>query len=550
MLGASIIWPMFYGFDEPQHLDMGYVYSQHPFTFFGPGELPLTSGSVGAQRLVDGFPPVKRFADVPVAPRSLRPSFDDLGGTAFVVGSQPNQMVQHPPLYYWGAAVVLRLPGVNNLAWDIQVWLVRCLSMLFMLPVPLLCWASTRRLLPLGTRSDSTALLAALVPLTVPNLVRDGSAVTNDSLLIAATSVLLYLLCRVLTGDLSRRTAVGVAVALCATLWTKGFALGFPPIVVAAYVFAATRRVMVVDPSSGAEGVEEPGSVDVDPAGGASRGSRLGLRAVLVPLLISLCGAVVGGLWWLRNLLEFGTVQINGLGPTFTRLIRGEPKNTGTLGGFWQPFVRGFVLRLWGGLGLLDKPALAGWLVYGWFFLVLLGVVVSLLRRRDVGDRLRSMILLAVPLLSFLIVFAGSFSEYHQYLVLAGVQGRYVYHGIVAVAALAAIGWASLVPERLIRWLARALAIAALLTNLLAWRVVLRTWYAHIARGASPSVLNGYHSLLRWSPLPSVITILLTFVFPVLAGAWMLVSLWRPTSGGRGDESSRRGRMVEDVTFR
>jgi len=46
LVGASLLWPMTYGYDEPQHLDMAYVYSAHPFTFHGPGELLPTRANI------------------------------------------------------------------------------------------------------------------------------------------------------------------------------------------------------------------------------------------------------------------------------------------------------------------------------------------------------------------------------------------------------------------------------------------------------------------------------------------------------------------------
>ena len=245
LVGASLLWPMLYGYDEPQHVDMAYVYSAHPFHFYGPGDLLRTQASVNAQKLVPGFPPQRRLAVAPILPRGERPSFGELGGHTPVPGSQPNQMVQHPPLYYWAEAVVLRLPGVSHLAWDLQVWLMRLLSVAFLLPVPILCWATARRILteihPIDN-APALAALAAAVPLTLPNLVRDGSSVSNDSLLILTTSVVLYLACRVMTGDLSRRTSVWMGISLAAALLTKGFALVLPPIILAAYLVGAWRQ--------------------------------------------------------------------------------------------------------------------------------------------------------------------------------------------------------------------------------------------------------------------------------------------------------------------
>ena len=357
LLGASVLWPMGFGYDELNHIDMSYVYSAHPFHFYGPGQLNETRASYGIRGLIP-LDPVGRLATVPILPRGQRPSLRQLGGAVVVSGYSPNQMVQHPPLYYWIEAALLRVPGVTSLAWDQTVWLMRLVSVALMTPVPLLCWATTRRML-VGrqgphSRGDATggvvtaevaprlAVIGAVLPLTVPNMVRDGSAVTNDSLLVLTTSVLLYCLSRVLTGDLSRRTAVWVAVSLGAALLTKGFALVLPPIVLAAYLFGWWRRP----------------------------GASPRFRTLWPPLAIAAVGGVVGGLWWLRNVVEYGTVEINGPGPKFDYVVYGQPDHSGTLGHFLPSFVTGFVERIWGGVGLPDVPDPGPFVEYGWFVVV------------------------------------------------------------------------------------------------------------------------------------------------------------------------------------
>jgi 4-amino-4-deoxy-L-arabinose transferase-like glycosyltransferase len=501
LIGASLIWPMTEGYDEPEHIDLAYVYSAHPFHFYGPGELGRTRASLAIEATTTGFPPRRSLAATPIPARSRRLSFGELGGATIVTGVQPNQMVQHPPLYYWTEAVLLRLPGVSDLAWDVQVWLMRLLSVLFVLPVPIVCWATARRLAPepVGARW-SPAVLAALLPLTVPNLIRDASSVTNDSLLVSATSVLVYLFSRVLGGDLSRRTATWVAVSLAAALLTKGFALALPPIVAAAYL-----------------------------AGGWRTGDdlRQRVRAVAAPIAVAAAGGLVGGLWWLRNVIVYGTVQIDGYGAAFERQLHGPATNTGTLHGFVPRFVRAFASGLWGGIGLPGSPVMSRFIVDGWPAAVLVGLLASLLLRRERGDRLKWVILFAVPLLAALIVAVGSLAGYRHFQVVAGAQGRYIYHSIVVIAALSAIGWARLVRPRVGAWFAPAVALAALLTNAVAWVLIVLSWYALPGPGSLSRVPEGVRSLLRWSPLPVPLTLLFTVVLPVVAGLSVMARLIR-----------------------
>jgi 4-amino-4-deoxy-L-arabinose transferase-like glycosyltransferase len=505
LLGASVLWPMSYGYDEPMHIDMAYVYSANPFHLYGPGQLSLTKAAIGLVKQVPGYPPKQRLADAPILPRSERPTFAQLGGHAISKVRVLNQMVQHPPLYYWLEAAVLRVPGVSDLAWDLQVWLMRLGSVLMMLPLPVLCWATARRFLigrrPAEDRSDNgpsetalphdrvsrLAVLAAAIPLTIPNLIRDGSSVTNDALLVLTTSVLLYLLSRVLTGDLTRRTAVWVAVTLAAALWTKGLALALPPVVLAAYLVGWWRRP--------------------NPA------SRV--RALWPPLAIAAVGGIVGGLWWLRNLVDYGTVQVNGYG-AYGRVIYGPPDNRGTLTHFLPVFITQVVMRIWGGIGLLDAPSPGPFVIYGWFFVVLIGLVAAVFIRSGEGGRLRALVLISAPVLTALVVTEGSFSTNERWsTVVAGAQGRYLYSTVVAVATLATVGWIQLTHRRVHAVFIPVVVVGAVLTNATAWIMILRSWYRPIAdAGPIAGMRTATHALLRWSPLPSTVTLLLVILVP------------------------------------
>jgi hypothetical protein len=508
LLGASVLWPMSYGYDEPHHIDMAYVYSNHPFHFYGPGQLHVTKADVGMQLSVPGYPPRQSLATAPILPRSQRPSFTQLGGHTLTTGGQPNQMVQHPPLYYWMEAVVLRMPGVSNLAWDLQVWLMRLLSVGLMLPLPLLCWATTRRLLVAQSQSPDQSLAtssppvsrwaglataAAVIPLTVPNMIRDGSSVNNDSLLILTTSVLLYLVSRVITGDLSRKTAGWIAISVAAALWTKGYGLVLPPIVLSAYLIGARST--------------------------PTRPARW--NVVLPPVVIAAVGVIVGGLWWFRNIVRYHVVQPDGFSAAYQTVIYGKPDNAGTLGHFVPGFVTGFAMRIWGGIGLPDTPSDGPFIIYGWFFLVGAGVVAAWLIRGGGGDRLKAALLVAAPLLTAFIVADGSLGTYRKWSTqLTGVQGRYLYSAFVAISALAVIGWGKFLQPRFHTVLTPVLVVGAIVSNAAAWVLILRSWYQPKQKLSFPEGLRAaVDSLLRWSPLPLPATLLIVVVIPALTSA-------------------------------
>jgi hypothetical protein len=539
LLGASVVWPASYGLDEPQHIDMAYDYSAHPFTFYGPGRLQLSLAGVGVQHAVPGYPPQVRLAVAPIPPRGHRPTFAQLGGHAFEKAGQPDQMVEHPPLYYWLEALVLRFPGVSGLAWDLQVWLMRLLSIAFMSPVPLLCWSTARRLLakPFGRFAplcaSRLAVLAAVCPLSIPNLVRDGSSVDNDTLLIFATSVLLWGLARVVCGDLGLRTAAIVSAALAVALWTKGFALALPPLILVAYLFAPSRYVRggrvgdsnVAYPTVPAH--SSPSKAE------AVAGWRARVASVRRPVGVCAIGALAGSFWWVRNVIDYGTLQVNGFGTTYAlEHLYGTPDYKGTLLHFIPPFLDGFALRIWGEVGLPDSPSPGPLVIYGWLFVALVGIVAALAVRSRPGTRRRLAILGLGPLAYFAITFEGSYSAFREW-AHDGVradQGRYIYGGIVVIAVLSAVGWFSLVRPRFHRRLAPIALCGAILTNGATWLLILRSWYQPVG---DPSYGSGTEkalgALLRWSPLPVGLTILVVFILPCLAGLVCLAEVWRDT---------------------
>ncbi|HMC38514.1 MAG TPA: glycosyltransferase family 39 protein [Acidimicrobiales bacterium] len=517
LLGASLVWPMSYGTDEPQHIDMAYDYAAHPFTFYGPGQLQLSLANVGMQHALPGYPPHVRLAEAPIPSRSHRPSFGQLGGHAFEQGGQPNQMIQHPPLYYWLEAIVVSLPGVGGLAWDVQVWLMRLLSVLIMVPLPFLCWGAARRLLsePFGRFQPATAsrlgVLAAALPLTVPNLIRDGSSVDNDCLLILATSVVLWGLARVVTGDTGLRTAAIVSGGLAVGLWSKGFALVLPPIIVVAYLVAPAPH-------------------------GIGLGGRFG--RVWRPIALNVAGGLAGCFWWVRNLVEYHAVQTNGFGAAYTtQHIYGKPDHKGTLSHFVPPFIDQFIFRIWGEVGLPDSPSPGPLIIYGWFFVALIGIVAALATRGDQGTRRRLAVLALVPAAYFVLVFSGSFNTFRQW-AHDGVrsdQGRYIYGAAVILAALFAIGCYQLLRPRFHGKLALLVVAGAIVTNAATWLLILRSWYQPVGdSGYGSGTRAALRGLLRWSPLPEFFTVLFVIVLPVgaaLGALWVLgkdARAWRP----------------------
>ena len=513
LLGASLLWPMTTGLDETAHIGMAYQYAAHPFTFYGPGQLHFTAAVVGVSEQVPQVASGHRLSDTMPRARADRPTLNQLGGEQILASSPPDQMIEHPPLYYWLAAVVLKFPGVSGLSWDLQVWLLRLLSVAMMLPVPLLCWLSARRLMRASERglhpgtASRYAVLAAALPLTVPNLIRVGSSVDNDSLLILASSVLLYGVARVVTGDLGWRPGVLIGSAAAVGLWTKGFALAFPLIILAAYGLAFFRLGR----------------------------TRENLIRVVEPLAITAVGCIIGGLWWLRNLIDYHTLQPNGWG-SYVSVIHGPPDHHGTLSGFLPPFFDQFAMRLWGEVGIPDIPSPGALIIYGWLALVVIGCLGALLVRGRPTARSSLAVLALVPLAYFAIEIEGSYSDFRKWSMHGpdAVQGRYIYGGIVAGATLFAIGWYKLLRPRFHLRLALLTVAGALLTNATVWFLIIRSWYQSTTdQGYVSGFGDGFRAVLRWSPVPTPVTILLVVVAPAATGAACLIAVARlPRSSG------------------
>lgn len=510
LLGASIVWPVGYGFDEPAHVSMAYTYSVHPFRFYAGGQLHYTDGVEGFVRtqapVIGPQTTDIHFSVTPIPGRSDRQTLAQLGGAAIDPTSSPDQMVQHPPGYYWLEALVMRVPGVAGLPAGAEIWLMRLLSILIMAPLPFLCWSAARHLIAGASRrqpgpglpsadDDRVALLAAALPLTIPDLIRDGAAVNNDTLLILSTSVVLAMLARVVCGDFSRRTAAWTAAAVCVALWTKGFALALPPVILLAYLCGRRRVVGAPQPS------------------------------VLRPLLIVAAGCAVGAVWWVRNLVDYGVVQVNGVGAGYDHVIYGRPVGGGTLGAFLKPFFGGLLWRIWGEIGIPeDRPWPGPLVVWGWAALVGVLLLLALLVPGGYRSRMRCWPFVLALLAVTGIDAAGSFSTFHTYRVVGANQGRYTYPAIAGVVAVAAVGGLRLLPRRAIGWAVTAVVAAAIATNAWCWLLILRTFYQ--PPGRLPfwrGLIDAVHGVLRWSPLPDALTLAFVFVLPAVCAVAAVV---------------------------
>jgi 4-amino-4-deoxy-L-arabinose transferase-like glycosyltransferase len=404
--------------------------------------------------------------------------------------------VQHPPLYYLlGAGVVGLVPGWQDAPLD-RVWLtLRWWNALLALPLPLLLFATARRMrLP-----EPLPVAAALVPLAVPELTHLESAVNNDNLLVVLGACATLLVTRVLTGDLTRRTAALLGLVATLALLTKGFALLFPAWVVLAYAVAAYRH-------------------------------RERLRAAATSLLVAALVMLPGAAWWVRNVVVHGMLQPHGTHatpPDLTPLYGWSDGGLTWLGRFAERMTTLFFVQDHAAAREQDA---SWWMARVALVVVLAGLTAALVHRPV--DRLHALVLLfPVPALAG-IVARGSweqFAAFHD--VGAAQQGRYLYTGLVGLMVVALAGAALLRPG----W-RRAVPMALLVLAggmHLAYQHDVWNLYWMPDDAGLGALLRAAAAVVHWYAFPGAVPMVVA-AGGLALGAAVAVSLARTALGARG----------------
>jgi hypothetical protein len=433
-----------------------------------PGTFTTTKG-VSAGLLDPALAKGKTLYAAKAAPptRSAWPSYDDRGGDD--PGARPNQLVQHPPTFYYlmGAALHLLPHYADRPYIDVYLFL-RLLNVLLLAPLTLLIYAAAKRLLGAGPAANGSAVAV----LAIPQVARNGASVENDNLLVLLLAALTVLTIFVLTGDTSKRTALGIGVLGAAALLTKGLSLFLPLYLAVVYAYALWRY---------------------------------GRRALL-PMLIALAVAGFGsGWWWLRNIVVFGVIQPegnqivqNGLGP---------PRTTWGATGvqFAEHFVRRMNYRFWLDAHIWAPPTwvecfdaiLAVVLVVG-----LIAGLVTARRWTSLGP-LRALIVLVPAACQLGIITLGAWHSWQSTLFPSGQQGRYIYGGLLGLLIVGCAGLARLLGRRA-HLLPFALLAGGLFVTVVQFALGFRIYYAPRHHTSYWNDLTeGSRNLLAWSPLPS-----------------------------------------------
>ena len=468
LLGWLQLTPLYRAADEPTHADL-VLRLRDGGSYAAPGTLdvdprirasfPLANLSTAERPELPDHVPLP-FASTDVPPRDV--PYDQLPA-AQDLPPYANQMTQHPPLYYLLLAGESRLlPGFGGWSFPVQLGALRLLSALLLLPLPALAAAAARRL----GAVPAVATAAALLPLAVPQLAHVGASVNNDVLLVLLGAAVAVPLLGVSRGDVSRRTAVVVGVLLGLALLTKAWAVGLLAWAGLAYLLALL---------------------------GPARTERG--RAVGSGLLAAGLAMVVGGWWWVANVVRFGALQPQGLAPFPARET--DPDAVA--------FVLGVLRRLtastWGNFGWLEVQ-LAEPVRVTAAVVVTAALALAVARRLDEPwARPAAAVALAAFCLQLAVVGQQSLKNYLRGGYFAGLQGRYLYAFVGVVAALVAIGLARVVPRRVLPLV--ALVAAVVLQAVGAATALDGFWWAD-----GEGLRRALAVQAAWAPFPRVVSLL------------------------------------------
>ncbi len=344
-----------------------------------------------------------------------------------------DQMTQHPPVYYAYIAAVLTAIDYDDMRVDEAVLAARLAGLIFVLPLPLAAWDSVRRL----TRSPRAGLVAAASLLAVPQLAHIMGSVSNDSMAIGFSALVIWLGIRIMTGDTSWITTGGIGLALAFVLTSKGTAL--PLVAFVAVVVLFWPRV-------------------------------LSLRQRLWRTVAAMAIGGIGGAWWLRNLIVSGVIQPNST--LYDTLPWSEGTGPSVLE-FSEYVWSGLSRSFWGNFGWLAHPMPEA--VTSLLTVVCFAVIAGYAYRRS-NARVPALVLTVTVLVLLVALLSRTWSGYARTHLPAGLQGRYFFVVIIALIALSAIAWRNLVPvaerTRACYLLLTGFALVAILGVYIEWRYI------------------------------------------------------------------------------
>jgi Predicted membrane protein (DUF2142) len=404
--GIMMIWacvtPDFRAPDEPQQvsttLRLAYVHS-----YPAPGDARIYTpvkasyadvgfGGIGLNTIV-GLVPLHR-------PTSTQLSSETMSqlGDALAREKQPlspydyDQMTQHPPGYFAVMAVAARVFDVIDKTPHTALLILRLCSALLLAPLPFL----TFRIGKLLGATPAVAAAASFLPAGLPQLTHLGGAVNNDALTITLGAAVTWLALEFVTRRAVRGWAIGLGITMTALLWTKGTALPMLVVVAAAFLL---------------------------------RAKRFGVRRTFGDAFLATLCILPGLAWWVANVVRFGALQPDGYPKSYLDLL---PKGHITLGHWLHGFFPGLTRSFFADFGWLEAPppaVVTAVLTIAVLVLVVVGIV-------RCGPRWATALLAQLSwVMPLIAIMDTSHSASNRIGALQGVQGRYLFVGVAAIAA-------------------------------------------------------------------------------------------------------------------
>lgn len=477
LLAYSALLPTYRAPDEPFHVDLAHVFSEE-MRYPAWDEAEMGAGIRRSMQLMQFGQRSANLTTAEAAPKHERPSLETLEGDDEPDGI--NQQTQHPPLYYGVTGTIMwaieRVAGDPIGSFAFEIWLYRLMSLLFVAPLPFIIWRTGS---VLGVPSP-VRVAASLVPLAIPQLIHIGSTVTNDSLSMLLFWSLTPVVLRIANGALAPRTAALAGLVTGLGLFTKGYAM-----VMVVWTGIALGIALV-----------------------RSRGGAW--RAVMTSgAVYAVVAVAAGGWWWIRNLIVYDELTPS----RFDQLVKDHP-GAGGFTSFLDTWATRTTWRFWGDFGWYDTR-LPGPAVVAATALCLALIVVALAaRNRTVTSRRSDRALLVMPLVLLMTSqMQVAYSEHQRTSLFPGLQGRYWFGSVAAVAVLVALGLGVLLRGRR-SWAPMVVLGGVALMQALALSGLLGFYW-----GAPGSALvDRVRAVIAWTPLPGELIGLAALAGAVVVG--------------------------------
>jgi 4-amino-4-deoxy-L-arabinose transferase-like glycosyltransferase len=397
----AVSTPMFENPDEATHVDMVRHYARHPTEMAGPSlrQTQQVRGAMAATGLFD-TPSDLAVAGLPPTRPDYR-AFGDYGepdepAAACPVTCQNYQFI-HPPGWYLVAAPVAKV--LDDQPFPRTVLALRLLGVAFGAVMVWATWWLAQQLWPGRSRR---ALVAAGATASFGPLAAALGSVNNDGLMLPLMAVALALMAVLLRRGSAVRWAVALGVVVGLGLVVKGQFVVVAVVGVAAVALAPAE----------------------------------GLRARVRTMLAYLVPAGVGGLWWLRVLVDSRSVT-----PEGSELLAPErdgPWSDTSFPGFLVDRLDDVGDRFFGRYSWQNETLPSELLVVAQVGVLLLALAWLVGRRwRPLGlDSLRVALLASVP---FLLLGASALTAWETYRSNGeehGLAPRYLYGAVPVLAVM------------------------------------------------------------------------------------------------------------------